>query len=102
MLTAMNQVMAPSGALYEDVDHSPVRVVGDSNLQVYQYANSDLRNAGEYAGFNAHLARALGVPLSLTATGGFRLSDLNRERRVFEGRRVVLLSRLPWPPVVLD
>lgn len=104
----MNQVIAPSGEMYEDVDRSPVLVVGDSNLQVYQCANADLRNTGQHAGFNAHLARELGLPLSLMAVGGFRLSNLNRERRLFEGRLVVLyvgaarqVSNQPWPPVVV-
>lgn len=108
-ISAMHQVVSPDGRLYDDVERAPVLVVGDSNLQVYQYANADVRNAGEHAGFTAHLARALGAPVSLIASGGFTPAVLNRERRAFEGRRVVIfvgsvavLSRIPWPPAVVN
>ncbi len=108
-ISAMNQVVGPDGRLYDDVERGPVLVVGDSNLQVYQYANADVRNAGEHAGFTAHLARGLNAPVSLVASGGFTPAVLNRERRVFEGRRVVIfvgsvvvLSRIPWPPAVVN
>jgi hypothetical protein len=90
---AMRQVVTPAGKLYDDVDRSPVLVVGDSNLQIYQYQNENL----------THLARNLGLPVSLEASGGFRLAQLNREPELFEGRRVVIfvgaawvLSYLPW------
>ena len=100
---AMRQVIAPSGKLYDDVERSPVLVVGDSNLQIYQYQNENLTRTGEHAGFTAHLARHLGLPVSLEAQGGFRLAQLNREPELFEGRRVVIfvgaawvLSYFPW------
>jgi hypothetical protein len=100
---AMQQVYAPSGKLYDDVERSPVLVVGDSNLQIYEYQNENLTRTGEHAGFTAHLARHLGLPVSLEAQGGFRLAQLNREPELFEGRRVVIfvgaawvLSYFPW------
>ena len=79
------QVIAPSGKLYDDVERSPVLVVGDSNLQIYEYQNENLTRTGEHAGFTAHLARHLGLPVSLEASGGFRLAQLNREPELFEG-----------------
>jgi hypothetical protein len=100
---AMRQVITPAGKLYDDVDGSPVLVVGDSNLQIYQYQNENLTRTGEHAGFTAHLARHLGLPVSLEASGGFRLGQLGREPELFEGRKVVIyvgaawvLSALPW------
>lgn len=103
---AMRQVLTPSGKLYDDVERSPVLVVGDSNLQIYEYENDNLTRTGEHAGFTAHLARHLGLPVSLEAHGGFRLAQLNREPQLFEGRRVVIfvgaawvLSSLPWSAV---
>ena len=100
---AMRQVITPAGKLYDDVERSPVLVVGDSNLQIYQYENENLTRTGEHAGFTAHLARQLGLPLSLEASGGFRLAELNREPELFQNRRVVIfvgaawvLSSLPW------
>ena len=45
----MTQVITPAGELYEDVEQSPVLVVGDSNLQVYQYENDDMRGTGQHA-----------------------------------------------------
>ncbi len=107
-VSTMSQVLTPEGRLYEDVEQSPVLVVGDSNLQVYQYTNADMRNTGEHAGFTAHLARALGMPVSLVAAGGFTPALLNREPRALTNRRVVVfvgsivvVSRIAWPPVVL-
>jgi hypothetical protein len=106
-VSAMQQVVTPSGALYEDVDESPVLVAGDSNLLIYQYQNDDLKGTGEHSGFTAHLARHLGLPVSLTASGGFRLAQLNREAALFNQRRVVifvgavwLLSYHPWAAIV--
>jgi hypothetical protein len=102
----MRQVITPAGRFYDDVEQSPVLVVGDSNLQIYQYRSQNLTATGEHAGFTAHLARHLGLPVSLVASGGFRLSDLNREPEQLEGRRVVLyvgaawlLSYFPWNAV---
>ena len=81
-------------------------VVGDSNLQIYEYQNENLTSTGEHAGFTAHLARHLGLPVSLEASGGFRLAQLNREPEHFENRRVVVfvgaawvLSHLPWTAI---
>jgi SGNH hydrolase-like domain, acetyltransferase AlgX len=103
---AMRQVIAPSGKLYEDVERSPVLVVGDSKLQIYEYQNENLTRTGEHAGFTAHLARHLGLPVSLEAQGGFVLAQLNREPELFAGRRVVIfvgaawvLSYLPWAAI---
>ena len=103
---AMRQVLTPAGKLYDDVERSPVLVVGDSNLQIYEYQNENLTRTGEHAGFTAHLARHLGLPVSLEAQGGFRLAQLNRENELFQGRRVVIfvgaawvLSYLPWSAV---
>jgi hypothetical protein len=105
-ITTMKQVITPAGRLYDDVDKSPVLVVGDSNLQVYQYATENLYRTGEHAGFSAHLARHLGLPVSLEASGGFRLAQLGREPELLQGRRVVIfvgaawvLSYLPWTAI---
>jgi hypothetical protein len=105
-ITTMKQVITPAGTLYEDVDRSPILAVGDSNLQVYEYATDNLIRTGEHAGFTAHLAHHLGVPLSLEASGGFRPAQLNREPELFQNRRVVIfvgaawvLSYEPWNPV---
>ena len=95
-ITSMRQVITPSGALYDDVEQSPVLVVGDSNLQVYQYLNENLRNTGEHAGFSAHLARYLGLPVSLEAVGGFRPGALNRDPVLFQRRRVVVFVGAAW------
>jgi len=95
-ITTMLQVITPSGALYDDVEQSPVLVVGDSNLQVYQYQNENLRNTGEHAGFSAHLARHLGLPVSLEAVGGFRPGTLNRDPVLFQRRRVVVFVGAAW------
>jgi hypothetical protein len=100
---AMQQVLTPSGKLYDDVEKSPVLVVGDSNLQIYQYQNENLTRTGEHAGFTAHLARHVGLPVSLEASGGFRLGQLTREPELFAARKVVIyvgaawvLSAFPW------
>lgn len=105
-IRAMSQVVTPAGTLYEDVEQSPVLVVGDSNLQIYQYENESLKRTGTHAGFSAHLARHIGVPVSLEATGSFRPANLNRTPELLEGRRVVvfvgaarLLSYAAWAPV---
>lgn len=105
-VTEMRQVVTPSGRLYEDVEQSPVLVVGDSNLQIYQYKTENLTATGEHAGFTAHLARHLGLPVSLSASGGLRLGQLGREPELFEARRVVLfvgatwvLSAMPWTAI---
>ena len=95
-ITTMKQVITPAGKLYDDVDRSPILAVGDSNLQVYQYATENLFRTGEHAGFTAHLARHLGVPLSLEASGGFRLAQLNREPELFQNRRVVVFVGAAW------
>jgi len=100
---AMRQVLTPAGKLYDDVEKSPVLVVGDSNLQIYEYENENLTRTGAHAGFTAHLARHLGLPVSLEAQGGFRLDQVGREPELFEGRTVVIyvgaawvLAALPW------
>jgi len=105
-ITTMKQVITPAGKLYEDVEQSPILVVGDSNLQVYEYPTENLYRTGEHAGFTAHLARHLGLPVSLEASGGFKLGLLNRERELLQNRKVVLfvgaawvLSYLPWSPI---
>jgi hypothetical protein len=97
--TVAEGMMATTGA-------ETVLVVGDSNLQIYQYKTENLRATGEHAGFTAHLARHLGLPVSLSATGGLRLAQLGREPELFEARRVVLfvgatwvLSAMPWTAI---
>jgi hypothetical protein len=59
-----------------------------------------------HAGFTAHLARHIGVPVSLEAAGSFRPANSNRTPERLEGRRVVvfvgaarLLSYTAWAPV---
>ena len=95
-VSEMRQVLAPSGKMYEDVEESPVLVIGDSNLQIYQYSNENLTATGEHAGFSAHLARHLNLPVSLEAQGAFRLSQLNREVELFTRRRVVMFVGAAW------
>jgi len=108
-VSEMTQVLTSSGKMYEDVPDSPVLVIGDSNLQIYQYANENLTATGEHAGFTAHLARQLNLPISLEAQGGFRLAQLNRETEMFNKRRVVvfvgaawMLSVYPWASTTSD
>ena len=95
-VSEMLQVLTPSGKMYEDVADSPVLVIGDSNLQIYQYSNENLTATGEHAGFSAHLARHLNLPVSLEAQGAFRLSQLNREVELFARRRVVIFVGAAW------
>jgi len=108
-VSEMTQVLTTAGKMYEDVDDSPLLVIGDSNLQIYQYKNENLTATGEHAGFTAHLARHLNLPVSLEAQGGFRLSQLNREVELFARRRVVvfvgaawMLSVYPWLSTTSD
>jgi hypothetical protein len=105
-VSEMRQVVTPSGKLYDDVEKSPILLVGDSNLQIYQFENENLSATGEHAGFTAHLSRHLGLPVSLEASGGFRLSQLGRDAEMFNARKVVIfvgatwvLSRYPWTSI---
>jgi hypothetical protein len=83
------QVVANStGALYKDDPNSPVLVLGDSFLRMYQ------TDAPGAAGFIAHLARALRIPLaSIVNDGGASTlvrQQLARRPDLLVGKKVVL------------
>ncbi|MGE5647617.1 MAG: alginate O-acetyltransferase AlgX-related protein [Acidobacteriota bacterium] len=83
------QVVAQSnGALYKDDASSPVLVLGDSFLRMYQ------TDAPGAAGFIAHLARALHTPLaSIVNDGGASTlvrQQLARRPGLLAGKKVVL------------
>jgi hypothetical protein len=81
-------VRADSGERYKDDPHSPVLILGDSFLRMYQ---TDEPMA---AGFIAHLARKLGAPLaSIVNDGGASTlvrQQLSRRPELLEGKRVVI------------
>lgn len=58
------QVVGPDGEPYRDQADSPILVLGDSFLRIYQ------RDEPRSAGFIAHLARELGFPLASIVNDG--------------------------------
>jgi len=81
-------VRTGSGNLYRDDPNSPVLVLGDSFLRIYE---TDEPRA---AGFIAHLARALGLPLaSLINDGGASTlvrQELSRRADLLRGKKLVI------------
>jgi hypothetical protein len=83
-----DQVLTGDGRLYRDLPESPVLVLGDSFLRIYQ------NDAPGAAGFVAHLARALDTPVaSIVNDGG--ASTLVRQQLagrpdLLRGKKVVL------------
>ena len=73
---------------YTDVPSSPILVLGDSFLRIYE------REEPGQAGFIAHLARALGVPLtSIVNDGGAATlvrQELFRRPHLLAGKKVVV------------
>ena len=59
-----HQVVAASGALYEDDPESPVVLLGDSFTGVYELMDC------EHAGVSAHLAKEIGYPVDLVMSYG--------------------------------
>jgi hypothetical protein len=59
-----HQVLAPSGAPYDDDADSPVVVLGDSFTGVYELTDA------EHAGVSAHLARGISYPVDLVMSYG--------------------------------
>ncbi len=81
-------VREDSGERYKDDPHSPILVLGDSFLRMYQ---TDEPMA---AGFIAHLARELRTPLaSIVNDGGASTlvrQQLSRRPELLEGKKVVI------------
>ncbi len=82
------QVVAADGALYKDDPNSPVLVLGDSFLRIYE---TDEPTA---AGFIAHLARALRTPVaSIVNDGGASTlvrQQLARKPALLAGKKLVI------------
>ena len=106
------KVFTPDGKPYEDAQASPLLVVGDSNMQIYDFGDPNMDWTPEgvnHAGFTAHLARATGTIPSLYAVQAFTPGMLNREPKEFwAGRKVVVfladvrvIGWNPWPVVNL-
>jgi hypothetical protein len=79
---------ADTGEPYRDDPRSPVLVLGDSFLRIYQ---SDEPRA---AGFIAHLAQELGQPLASVVNDGGASTlvrqELSRRPALLDGKRVVI------------
>lgn len=77
-----------TGELYADDPDSPILVVGDSFLRIYQ------RDEPGAAGFIAHLAHALGRPLaSIVNDGGASTlvrQELSRKPALLRGKKLVI------------
>ncbi|HTM47336.1 MAG TPA: hypothetical protein VL285_01565 [Bryobacteraceae bacterium] len=77
-----------TGALYKDDPNSPVLVLGDSFLRMYQ------KDEPLAAGFVAHLARSLGSPVaSIVNDGGASTlvrQELARKREMLDGKKLVV------------
>lgn len=58
------QVLCPDGTPYVDDPDSPVLLLGDSFANIYEF------DVCQHAGFTAHLAKELGMPVGLIATAG--------------------------------
>ena len=82
------QVLAPEGTPYEDDPNSPVLVLGDSFLRIYQ------ADAPGAAGFIAHLARELRQPLaSIVSDGGASTlvrQELARKPELLAGKKLIV------------
>jgi len=83
------QVVSPdTGKLYEDTDDSPILVLGDSFLRIYE------RDEPGAAGFISHLAYALHRPLtSIVNDGGASTlvrQELARKLEMLEGKSLVV------------
>jgi alginate O-acetyltransferase complex protein AlgJ len=81
-------VRRDNGRLYQDAPDSTILVLGDSFLRIYE------QDAPRAAGFVAHLARALGQPLSsLQSDGGASTlvrQELNRRPRLLVSKSLVI------------
>jgi len=81
-------VRRDTNALYEDDPESQVLVLGDSFLRIYQ------RDEPGHAGFIAHLARELGMPVtSIVNDGGASTlvrQELNRKPNLLMNKKVVI------------
>lgn len=87
-VTCAQVVDAATGEPYRDERDSPVLVLGDSFLRIYEYDEPGS------AGFIAHLARALGRPLtSVVSDGGASTlvrQELRRRPELLEGKKLVV------------
>jgi SGNH hydrolase-like domain, acetyltransferase AlgX len=83
-----SQVVGPDGRPYRDAPDATVLVMGDSFLRIYE------RDEPGSAGFVAHLARALGQPLtSIINDGGASTlvrQELYRRPRLLAGKTLVI------------
>ncbi len=64
MRLAAQQVVSPTGELYEDDQASPIVMLGDSFTGVFHFEDC------QHAGLSAHLARELGLPIDLIMAQG--------------------------------
>jgi hypothetical protein len=82
------QVVSKDGTLYKDDPASPVLVLGDSFLRIYE------TDEPKAAGFIAHLARELHTPVaSIVNDGGASTlvrQQLARRPALLEGKKVVI------------
>jgi SGNH hydrolase-like domain, acetyltransferase AlgX len=82
------QVIAANGELYKDDPHSPVLVLGDSFMRIYE------KDEPGSAGFIAHLARVLHAPLaSIVNDGGASTlvrQELARKAELLDGKKLVI------------
>lgn len=82
------QVIAPNGQLYKDDPHSPILILGDSFMRIYE------TDEPGSAGFIAHLARALHTPLaSIVNDGGASTlvrQELARKADLLAGKKLVI------------
>ena len=86
---ACEQVLQPgTDSVYKDDPASPILVLGDSFLRIYQL------DEPKGAGFIAHLARALGQPVaSIVNDGGASTlvrQELSRKSGLLQGKRLVV------------
>lgn len=85
---AAQQVQDPTGKPFLPQDDAQILVLGDSFLRIYE------KDEPGSAGFVAHLARALGVPLSAIISDGGAANlvreDLRRRPGLLTGKRAVV------------
>lgn len=94
-VTCRQVIRQETGELYQDDLESPILVLGDSFLRIYQ------KDAPKHAGFIAHLARAMRRPLdSIVDDGG--ASTLVREKLAHDPERLIGKALVVWEFVERD
>jgi len=81
-------ISSTTGELYEDRDDSPILVLGDSFLRIYE------QDEPKSAGFIAHLARELSIPLSSIVNDGGASTlvrqELTRKPEMLRSKKLVV------------